>query len=173
MSEYWDVYDRELRPLKDKYERDDDKLMPEGVFHIVVNILSVNRDGNILITKRHPDKPHGNMWEISGGSVQSGEDPLDGAVRELKEETGLSAKPGELRYMGQIIRESSGCIHNFYLYEGDFDESDIVLQEGETVDFKIVAPDEIRKMTGSGEFLDYLFDRIKVVYRDLFGQKYE
>ena len=108
------------------------------------------------------------MWEITGGSVLAGEAPIDGAVRELHEETGLNASPGELKYMGQIIRERSGCIHNFYLYEGDFGDGDIVLQENETVGFKLVSPKEIEKMSDNGEFLDFSFNRIRAVYGDLF-----
>lgn len=168
MPEYWDLYDRQLRPLGKKYERDDSKQMPKGEFHIVVDILSKNSEGRFLITKRHPDKPYGGMWEISGGSVLAGEKPLDGAVRELSEETGLKADPGELRYMGRIIREASGCIHDFYLYEGDFDEGDITLQEGETVDFKLVTPQQMEQMSQSGEFLDFVFNRIRAVYADYF-----
>ncbi|WP_051589008.1 NUDIX hydrolase [Ruminococcus sp. NK3A76] len=168
MPEYWDLYDRQLRPLGKKYERDDSKQMPKGEFHIVANILSVNRQGRMLITRRYEGKNHGGYWEISGGSVLSGEQPVDGAARELFEETGLKADPGELRYMGQIIRESSGCIHNFYLYEGDFTEADITLQEGETTDFKLVWPREIERMAYADEFLDFLFYRIKAVYGDWF-----
>lgn len=168
MPEYWDLYDRQLMPIGKKYERDDSKRMPKGEFHIVVDILSQNKEGRLLITKRYEGKPYGGMWEISGGSVLSGEKPIDGAVRELCEETGLKATPDELRYMGQIIREASGCVHNFYLYEGDFDESDITLQEGETVDFKLVTPQEIEKMSQNGEFLDFLYNRIRAVYGDIF-----
>lgn len=168
MPEYWDLYNRQLIPLGRVYERDDKKRMPKGEFHIVVNILSINREGRILITKRHPDKNYGDRWEISGGSVLAGEKPLDGAVRELFEETGLKAKPQELRYMGQIIREQSGCVHNFYLYEGDFCEDDIRLQQGETTDFRLVFPRKIERMAESGEFLDYLYNRIRAVYGDIF-----
>lgn len=168
MPEYWDLYDRQLKPLGRTLLRDGDTKVPEGEFHEVVNILSINKAGRILITKRHPDKPYGSMWEISGGSVLAGEAPLDGAVRELFEETGLKAAPEDLRYMGQIIRERSGCIHNFYLFEGDFSEEDIVLQEGETVDFKLVTPKAIEKMSDSGEFLDFAFNRMRAVFGDIF-----
>lgn len=168
MPEYWDLYDRQLKPLGRTLLRDGDTKVPEGEFHVVVNILSINKAGRILITKRHPDKPYGSMWEISGGSVLAGEAPLDGAVRELFEETGLKAAPEDLRYMGQIIRERSGCIHNFYLFEGDFSEEDIVLQEGETVDFKLVTPKAIEKMSDSGEFLDFAFNRMRAVFGDIF-----
>lgn len=168
MSEFWDLYDRELHQLGRTIERRGDTVPPTGEFHIVVNILSRNRTGNILITKRHPDKPYGDMWEITGGSVVAGESPKNGAVRELYEETGLKAAADELLYMGQIIRERSGCIHFFYLYEGDFGREDIVLQRGETTEFRIVSPEEIGRMTEAGEFLDFLFNRIRAVYGDIF-----
>ncbi len=168
MSEYWDMYDRQLRPLGKTILRNDNMKMPKGEFHIVVNILSVNREGQILITKRHPDKPYGNMWEISGGSVLAGESPTDGAVRELYEETGLKADVSALRYMGQIIRERSGCIHNFYLFEGDFTDKDITLQAGETVDYKLTSAGEIERMSQNGEFLDFAYNRMRAVYGDIF-----
>ena len=168
MAEYLDLYDRELRPTGEKWERNDSVPIPEGKFHYVVNILCRNKEGKLLITKRHPDKPYGGWWEISGGSVQAGEKPLDGTVRELFEETGLKAEPSELRYFGQIIRERSGCIHNFYYYEGDFSEKDIVLQEGETVDCRLVTPKEMEEMSERREFLDFSFNRLRAVFADLF-----
>jgi len=172
MPEYWDLYDRQLRPLGKTYLRDDSKRMPEGEFHIVVNILPRNSEGKILITRRHPKKRYGGFWEIPGGSVLAGEDPLDGAVRELFEETGLKVKPEELRYMGQIVREYSGCIHNYYIYDGDFTKKDITLQEDETVDFRIVWPGDIEEMAFAYEFLDRLFNRMRAVYGDMFFRRY-
>ena len=77
--------------------------MQPGEFHVVVNVLSVDRQGNILITKRHPKKPFGGKWEVTGGSVLAGETSLHGAVRELEEETGLHAAESELDYRGTIV----------------------------------------------------------------------
>lgn len=164
--ELWDLYDRDRKLLGTTHVRGEK--LGEGEFHIVVNILSVNSDGKILITKRHPDKPFGGKWEISGGSAVAGESSPEAAVRELFEETGLKAG-GELLYYGTIIRQPSGCIHDFYLYRGDFSEEDIVLQEGETVDFKLLSADEIYEMAEKGEFLDFLYNRIKGVFSDIFG----
>ncbi len=144
--------------------------LTEEEFHIVVDILSVNKDGKILITKRHPDKPFGGRWEISGGSVISGETSLQGAVRELYEETGLTVRADELAYCGTIVRTPSGCLHDFYLYKGDFSEKDITLQECETVDFRLVTPDELYKMARDGEFLDFVYNRMKALYSTVMGE---
>ena len=88
MAEFWDLYNENKEPLNQRHKRGEP--LPEGKYHLVVDILSVNPYGKILITKRHPDKHYGGMWEISGGSVIAGETPLEGAKRELFEETGLA-----------------------------------------------------------------------------------
>lgn len=86
----------------------------------------------------------------------SGETPLAAAVRELYEETGLSADPESLEYRGEIVRGGKfggNAIHLFYLFRGDFSEKNIRLQEGETCDFRLSTPTEIKAMTDSGEFI--------------------
>ena len=168
MPELWDLYNALGEPLCETHERG--KPLPEGKYHLVANILPVNRDGRILITRRHPEKNFGGMWETTGGAVTAGETALRGAVRELFEETGLSALPEELLYRGEIIRagkHGGNTIHKFYLYRGDFSERDIRLQEGETVDFRLCTPSEIKAMTDRGEFIAHVYERNRAMYPDV------
>lgn len=165
MPEIWDLYNENREPLGETHERG--KPIGNGKFHIVVDILSVNTEGKILITRRSPEKTFGGMWEITAGSAVSGETPPIAAARELFEETGLSADPSELEYRGEIVRRGShggSAIHVFFLYKGDFSEKDIRLQQGETTDFKIITPAEIKAMTDSGEFLDFCYDQIRAMF---------
>ncbi len=94
---------------------------------------------------------------------------MQGAVRELSEETGLTAQEDELAYCGTIVRTPSGCLYDFYLYKGDFSEKDITLQGGEMVDFRLVTPKELYKMAMDGEFLDFVYHRIKALYSTIMG----
>jgi ADP-ribose pyrophosphatase YjhB (NUDIX family) len=49
-------------------------------------------NGRLLLARRaHP--PFEGFWDIPGGFLNEGEDPLDGLRRELKEETGLKIEP--------------------------------------------------------------------------------
>ena len=148
--ELWDLYDRNRIPLGKTHARG--QKLKYGEYHLVVDIVSVNQDNKILITRRHPEKTYGGLWETTGGSAIAGETSINAAVRELFEETGLKVKPN--------------CIHDFYLYKGDFSETDIVLQEGETVDFKLAASEELNNMNQSGKFLSFVYDRLNVIYSD-------
>ena len=54
MSELWDLYDKYKNPLGKTHVRGEK--IKSGEYHIVVDVLSVNHKGQILIAKRHPDK---------------------------------------------------------------------------------------------------------------------
>ncbi len=61
-----------------------------------VNILLVNRAGEVLLQRRSPDKENGGLWDKSvGGHVMAGEDFDQTAVREAGEE--LFDDPGSPR----------------------------------------------------------------------------
>lgn len=52
-----------------------------------------NREGKILALRRSKTHPfHPFFWDLPGGDVEFGEDPLKGIIRETKEETGLRIK---------------------------------------------------------------------------------
>lgn len=58
---------------------------------LVVLGLLVNNKGEVLITKRceAEDPDNLNKWEIPGGGIEFGEDPLVALKREMKEELGV------------------------------------------------------------------------------------
>ncbi len=53
------------------------------------------KDNQILLIKRKND-PYKDKWAIPGGFVEYGEKTEDAVLREVKEETGLEAKIGDL-----------------------------------------------------------------------------
>lgn len=170
MPEMFDLYDENLRPLGEQCQRGDS--IPRGRFHIVITVLPINFENKVLITKRAFEKTYGGLWEITGGAVIAGETPLQGALRELKEETGLRALPDALEYRGQILFRFSGHSHivMFYLFRADFHEEDIILQPGETDAARLVYPSEIEQMAKSGEFIPFEYLRVKSLYPDVFGE---
>ena len=64
-------------------------------------VSAVIRDeaGRILLARRAHD-PGAGLWDLLGGFMDEREEPLAALRRELREETGLEARPGE--YLGGI-----------------------------------------------------------------------
>ena len=58
------------------------------------------RDGRVLIGRRKHE-PRQGMWDLPGGFLEEGEEPLDGLRREFLEETGLAIEP--LEWLGTFI----------------------------------------------------------------------
>ncbi len=62
-------------------------------------------DGRVLLTRRGLE-PFKGFWDIPGGFLDEGEDPLDGLRRELREETGLEVEPE--RFLGIWVDRYGG-----------------------------------------------------------------
>jgi len=59
---------------------------------IIALVAAFNSDREVLLLKRPDDVHQGGFWSFPGGKVDEGETPLNAAVREFKEETGLTGK---------------------------------------------------------------------------------
>ena len=49
----------------------------------------LDREGNVLITRRPEGADLAGWWEFPGGKIEIGESPLQGLIRELDEELGI------------------------------------------------------------------------------------
>ena len=152
-DEIWDVYDKN-RNKTGRFHRRGDPLK-DGDYHLVVHIWTRNSQGEYLITKRAAHKGFPNMWECTGGSALAGDDSLTAALREVKEETGLS-----------LDAENGECIHSYmrdygfvdvWLFQHDFSLDDVVLNADETVDKMCVSPEKIRELIDEGKFYKFSY----------------
>ena len=57
-----------------------------------VVVLPVLPDGRVLLIQQYRYAARQYLWELVAGRMDPGETPIEGAARELKEETGYSAK---------------------------------------------------------------------------------
>ena len=167
MAEYWDIYDCERKPLGKLHRRGDE--IPAGEYHLVVEIWTRDDVGRFLISRRHPDKPFGLLWECTGGSVVAGEDSLTGAQRELEEELGIHAESSELKYVFTSVNvRNRNSIYDIYEVRWNGVLSELTLQEGEVVDAKWVDYDELCAMYDRGEVVPQIS-----YFRDRFAPKAE
>lgn len=135
--ELWDIYDSHRRKTGRLHKRGE--ILKPGDYHLVVGVAVYNRTGQILITKRSPEKrTDPGKWENTVGSVLAGEDSLAGACRELYEETGLIAAAEDMRLIYQLCGTgySGKAFADIYIVKVDEPPEEIRLQPGETCDAK-------------------------------------
>lgn len=134
--------------------------IPAGLRHVVVEVLVMHKDGTILLTQRDFGKPnYPGFWESSaGGSVLKGERAIDGAKRELLEETGISAD-GELESLYYVVSDES--IYRGYLCVTDIPKDHVRLQKGETIAFRWVDKQEFREVFYSDQYTNGLRERLR------------
>lgn len=125
--------------------------VPEGLYHLVSDVLVRHRDGDYLLMQRSFQKPnYGGCWEATaGGSALKGEDALSCAVRETKEETGLF---GEVTEIGAPLFDRDTVYHSF-LCITDCDKNAVVCQEGETIACRWVTEAEFIRFVNDGEMI--------------------
>jgi ADP-ribose pyrophosphatase YjhB (NUDIX family) len=65
----------------------------------------LERDGRVLLGRRNIE-PRRGCWDIPGGFLEEGEEPLEGLRREFREETGLEIEPVE--WIGAFVDPYDG-----------------------------------------------------------------
>ena len=145
MTEYWDILDKDGKELGIRWAREDSKMIPEGMYHPVVEIW-VRIGDKLLITQRHPNKYEGLKFDLPGGAVVAGESILDGAVRELSEEVGIRVDAERLTELGRMI--SGNVYATSYILHLDTLPK-ISLQPTEVVGYRVVSQSEYEAMVES------------------------
>lgn len=150
-DELWDVYDENRRKTGRLHRRGD--YLKKGDYHLVVHVWMLNSRGEFLLTKRAPGKGFPNCWESTGGSALAGDDSLKAALREVKEETGLSLN----QELGKCVLSArkSDYFRDVWLFRQDFDLNSVILQPGETVDKMYADKAAIEKLIQQKAFVPY------------------
>lgn len=112
--------------------------------------------------RRDVRKPnYGGRYEATaGGSALKGENPLTCIRRELLEETGIASDEFE-----EISRSiSHDTIYYNYLCVTDCDKSSIVLQEGETIEYKWLSEEDFIAFVNSDEIIRTQRERYRAYF---------
>ena len=169
--ELWDLYDSEGRRTGKVVERG--QRIPEGYCHLCVEIWIMNRNREVLLTQRNPDKWNYPLyWEATGGAVRAGENSREGALREAQEESGIHMKERNLFYIGSYREDFWSMDTYIYLIE-ETEYPRLNLQKEEVADARWVRIEDLckEKKTIEGKierFLGYS-SKIMPIYEDFYG----
>ena len=155
--ETWDAYDKCGNKLG--FDQFRDEPIPEGVYHIVVEIYTVTENNEVLITQRHQNKPWPLKWEVTGGSILKDETPEQGAIRELREETGIEVADSDLNFVYSYIYKNVPSIYKCFVVFINEEKTKIQLEEGETIDYCYLPYNEFKEFVRTDDYVDWVRER--------------
>ncbi len=145
--EIWDAY-YENKTLANKKIVKGQKI-PKGLFHLIAETLVKHVDGTYLVMQRdyHKQDNPGLFEGSAGGSVLSGESAEEGALREVREETGLT--PTKVTPIYEFKYLDEGVIALGFIAEVSENKNNVKYQKGETIAHKWLTLTELKAFVNS------------------------
>ena len=159
-AEIWDLYDENRELLGKDHVRGEQ--LPIDGYHLVVHVWIRNSNGEYLIAQRSANRPTFPLvWECVDGSVIKGEDSLQGALREVKEEVGVDLLPEKGHViLSDIKKIEFGKVVNkivdvwLFEYDGEVDLSNATTDEVAQVAW--MNRSQIKELFDANMFVDTL-----------------
>ena len=118
-----------------------------------VVILAVDENNRAYMVRQFRYPIGRAMLEVPAGKLEKGEDPLEGAVRELREETGLTAE--KLVYFCGTYPSPGFCDEQLHIYLAlGLTQGEACPDEDEFLNLEIIDLDELAAMVMRGELQD-------------------
>ena len=118
-----------------------------------VAIVAVTPDQRLVMVRQYRYAAGRFLLEIPAGTLEPGEDPEDTARRELREETGYSAK--NLRPLGSFFSAPGFCDEVIHLFRAEgLTPGEQDTDFGEDIDLVEIPVDEGRRRLAAGGFED-------------------
>ena len=158
MLEILDIYDNERNRKGKTIERKQGLRIGEKEYILAVQCWIINKKGEILLTQRKFDKGYGGMWEPTGGLAKSGENSIQGVIRELQEEIGVNVPKDNLLLIKEKIEKDEKCntFRDVYIVKEDINLSELHFNDGEVINAQYVTVEELSNMIDKGESFEWL-----------------
>ncbi len=155
VREYWDVYDHKGNVIEGRVSVRGRHDLRDGEYHLVVYVWIISDDGKIILSRRQKGRTFAGAWECTGGCAQQGEDSLTTALREVKEELGLTLDPSKGSFYTRYRRnypKGARALCDVWVFRQNFQLSDMHPQPEEVSEVRMVDRRELSAMLSERDF---------------------
>jgi len=133
-------------------------------------VMPVDEKGRVLLARQFRLPAGDYLWEIPAGRLDEGETPLQAAKRELKEETGLSAKKWTKLF--GLYMSPGFLAEKMHIYVAqDLKAGKTSFMEDERIETRWFTPKEMNAMIKDGSIVDGKTIAAWLAWRTLFKAK--
>lgn len=113
---------------------------------LIVHTLVTNSRGEILILQRsEQDNVLPGFWDLPGGTLENGEDPSVGAIRETKEEAGIDISNPKLFFCESKVDVEKNKQFVTLIFSAESSNPQVTLNPTEHQQYAWILPSEIDK----------------------------
>lgn len=102
--------------------------------------------GRYLFLHRSPKSSQGLTWGVPAGKLEDGESPLTGALRELKEETGIELEGQQLRSLGPLYIRYPHLDFVYHLFAYELSSLMDIKLSDEHIDYRWLSEDDFSSL---------------------------
>ena len=178
MDERIDIWDSQGRPTGRTALKSEAHRM--GWCHPTIHVWFYSESGRVLLQRRAADKDtFPGLWDVSvAGHMGAGENPVEGAIREVWEEIGLEVSPEELEPIGTfkaVHRHAGGLIdcefHHTFLCRLQQPLSALAPQVSEVAEIKLhplfTLAEEVWGLARPRQYVPHGADYYRTVIREI------
>jgi ADP-ribose pyrophosphatase len=116
-------------------------------------ILPVLKNGDVVLVRQYRHAAGRELWELPAGRSEPGEDPMEGAARELREETGYRA--GRMRPIASLYSTPGFCDEVMHIFFADeLSAGAQSLDEDERIEVRAFTLEAARQLVSDGVAAD-------------------
>jgi ADP-ribose pyrophosphatase len=118
-----------------------------------VTLIPIDSQGKVLFIRQYRHAVGKELLELPAGTLEIGEDPLDCAAREVREETGMSA--GNLKQIGEFFLVPGYSTEYMYIYlASDLQADPLPGDDDEFITVEAYPLDEVPDLISKGMLQD-------------------
>ena len=164
ISQPYDEFVKNENQYKQKLQEVIDALYINNTSYYIGVHAFIKKGNKFLVLKRSDNKTYmPAFWDIPGGSLEMGENVEEAIIREVREETRLNIKLGEVVFVYSNMNELPFRQTIQIIYNAEYVQGDVILNNIEHSDYKWASLNECKELRLINFLQDFINNKSELI----------